>query len=286
MQSYLPLPSFLKSLFDSKRGSGKQSGSGIGLDEGVLNNHHHHHSARRTTSDQSAGSSSSSALGSSRRNGHAMGDHHPYATGGVVATATPTHDEIMRHYDHNCVEVRMSGIHGYGVFAQTDLPKGSYVIEYIGRKMERATIFQVLSKEQGRYVFNLDEKWSIDGSVPENRAGRINHSCEGNCHIKKVDGHIWVVAKRDIRRGEELSYNYGYRLSGLRDMEKNWRCNCGAPNCIGFILRKKDWPELKRKLAEREEMRRRRLQSLMDLNNKAKSEEPSSERAPALSLVN
>ncbi|ELR16332.1 SET domain protein [Acanthamoeba castellanii str. Neff] len=128
-----------------------------------------------------------------------MGDHHYPSTGGVMATTTPTHDEIMRHYDHNCVEVRMSGIHGYGVFAQTDLPKGSYVIEYIGRKMERATIFQVLSKEQGRYVFNLDEKWSIDGSVPENRAGRINHSCEGNCHIKKVDGHIWVG------HGEELA---------------------------------------------------------------------------------
>jgi len=197
-----------------------------------------------------------------------MGEHSS------VPFGSPTQDEIMKHYDSNCVEVRLSSIHGYGVFATKDLPKGSYVIEYIGRKMERATIFQVLTKEQGRYVFNLDEKWSIDGSIPENRAGRINHSCEGNCHIKKVDGHIWVVAKRDIRRGEELSYNYGYRLSGLRDMEKNWRCNCGAPNCIGFILRKKDWPELRRKLAEREELRRRRLQSLMDLNDKAKAEEP------------
>jgi len=197
-----------------------------------------------------------------------------------------THDEVRRMVDPQAVEVRPSHIHGCGVFANKDLAKGSFVIEYIGRKMERSTIFQVLTKEQGRYVFNLDERWSIDGSIPENTAGRINHSCEGNCHIKKIDGHIWVVAKRDIRRGEELSYNYGYRLSGLRDMEKNWRCNCSAPNCIGFILRKKDWPELKRKLAEREELRRRRMQSLMDSNNKSKTEEPGDRGSCHLSVVN
>jgi hypothetical protein len=267
VQSYLPIPSFLKSLFDGKKGS---PAAKTASEEVHLN---HHHSARRATSDQPSSPGTTTSAGG--RN--AMGESH---------YATQTHDEIMRYYDHGCVEVRQSGIHGYGVFSTKDLPKGSYVIEYIGRKMERATIFQVLSKEQGRYVFNLDEKWSIDGSVPENRAGRINHSCEGNCHIKKVDGHIWVVAKRDIRRGEELSYNYGYRLSGLRDMEKNWRCNCGASNCVGFILRKKDWPELKRKLQEREEMRRRRLQSLMDLNNKGKSEEPERASAPChFSLV-
>ncbi len=199
-------------------------------------------------------------------------------------TTTLSHNEIIRSVDPCSVEVRQSKIHNLGVFAKKDLPKGSFVIEYIGRKMERATIFQVLSKEQGRYVFNLDEKWSIDGSIPENLAGRINHSCDGNCHIKKIDGHIWVVAKRDICRGEELSYNYGYRLSGLRDMEKNWRCNCNAPSCIGFILRKKDWPELKRKLQEREELRRRRLASLMELNSKGKTDEP--ERGCHLSLVN
>lgn len=264
--SYLPLPSFIKSLFDSsgKKGSSTHHAGKTSADEGSLHHHgkYHHQDFGSSSVTTSAGRTAG------RRDSMVLCESNP-----------TTQEEIMSRYDPDAVEVRRSGIHGYGVFALKDIPKGSFVIEYIGRKMERATIFQVLTKEQGRYVFNLDEKWSIDGSVPENRAGRINHSCEGNCHIKKVDGHIWVVAKRDIRCGEELSYNYGYRLSGLRDMEKNWRCNCGAPSCIGFILRKKDWPELKRKLAEREEMRRRRLQSLMDLNNKGKSEEP--ERASA-----
>jgi SET domain-containing protein len=176
----------------------------------------------------------------------------------------------LKDYSDSVV-VKPSKVHGLGVFATKNIPAGAYIIEYIGRKMERATIFQVLTKEQGRYVFNLDEHWSIDGSVPENIAGKINHSCDGNCQIKKVDGHIWIVAKRDIMKGEELGYNYGYRLSGLRDMEKNWRCYCGAPNCIGFILRKKDWPELKRKLAEREEMKRRKLESTT--NGKAEQEQ-------------
>jgi len=266
--SYLPFPSFLKSLFESSSGSRKSRESNGGktssdekhggklhptdLSSSSADTRHHSTLSRMMRRDSTARISDSSFSLS-----------HPL-----------THEEIMRQYDPDAVEVRRSNIHGHGVFALKDIRKGTYIIEYIGRKMERATIFQILTKEQGRYVFNLDEKWSIDGSVPENIAGRINHSCEGNCHIKKVDSHIWVVAKRDIKCGEELSYNYGYRLSGLRDMEKNWRCNCSAPSCIGFILRKKDWPELRRKLDEREEMRRRRLQSLMDLTDKGKSDEP------------
>ncbi len=173
-------------------------------------------------------------------------------TASQQTTVLPTHEELLRRVDPLAVQVRQSKIHNLGVFAMKNIPKGTFIIEYEGPKMEGATIFEKLSKEQRRYVFHLDKHWSIDGSSPTNRAGRINHSCDGNCYIEFVDGHIWVVALKDISVGEELGYNYGYRLSSLTDMEKNWRCHCGARNCIGFILRSKDWPKLKRKLEERD----------------------------------
>ncbi len=160
---------------------------------------------------------------------------------------------FVGHVDPSAIEVRQSEIHNVGVFAKKDLPKGTFIVEYVGPKIDRSKFLCQLTEEQARYAFKLDHEWTIDGSSPENVAGRINHSCAGNCSIVTVDGHIWVVAERDICKGEELGYNYGYKLSSLSKMEAKWRCNCRAPNCVGFILRETDWPTLKRKLQEREE---------------------------------
>src|SRR4029453_17715065 len=51
----------------------------------------------------------------------------------------------------------------------------------------------------------------------------------GKVSILRTQRTIWIVAKRDIREGEELSYNYGFTT-------KQYRCQCGANNCCGYIL--------------------------------------------------
>src|SRR5215467_13545021 len=62
------------------------------------------------------------------------------------------------------------------------------------------------------YVFGLDEWYAIDGSMPKNTARYINHSCDPNCHTEQFGNTIWIVAIRDIRAGEELTYNYEYEI--------------------------------------------------------------------------
>jgi SET domain-containing protein len=69
--------------------------------------------------------------------------------------------------------------------------------------------------------------------VEWNPARLINHSCEPNCEaLTDDDNRIWIVAKRDIAAGEELTFNYNYDLEDFKEHP----CQCGAQNCVGFIV--------------------------------------------------
>jgi SET domain-containing protein len=156
------------------------------------------------------------------------------------------------------IEVRESIIHNKGIFAAKDIPKGTHVIEYVGEKVtkEESDIREIMHKEASKkdpakgvvYMFELNDKYDIDGEVPYNTAKYINHSCDPNCEIIYVGEHIWVVACRDIKQGEEVTYNYGFDLEDFKD----YPCRCGSKNCVGYILAEEDWPELKNMIKKQE----------------------------------
>ena len=138
------------------------------------------------------------------------------------------------------VRIRNSKIHGSGGFAKKDIRKGTRIIEYIGKKITKEEADKILD-ENGAFVFDVNEKWDIDGDVPENTARFINHSCNPNCSFEIKDNRIWIKSKKDIKKGEELSYNYGFDLEGY----KKYKCKCGTKKCVGFILDKKHWKRIK-----------------------------------------
>ena len=92
------------------------------------------------------------------------------------------------------------------------------------------------------YIFELDEQFDIDGNVSYNDAKYMNHSCEPNCDFEIKDGHIWIHAIRDINKGEEISYNYGYDFD---DDYKEHPCRCMSQKCVGYILAEEHWEKLK-----------------------------------------
>jgi len=94
---------------------------------------------------------------------------------------------------------------GRGLFTQERIPKGSFVIEYVGRP---ATAKQI-KENRGKYLFWTSDTSMIDGNVPENTARFINHSCAPNCEIIIRNRRVYVFALRTIQPGEELSYDYG-----------------------------------------------------------------------------
>jgi uncharacterized protein len=134
------------------------------------------------------------------------------------------------------VRIGNSHIDGQGLFAAQDIAKGTRIIAYIGEKISRRESARRLEAGNA-YIFHLNYRYALDGKTLENTARYINHSCDPNCQVEKTNGTLWIVASRDIKEGEELSYNYGYEFKHYKDNP----CNCGAKNCCGYILDRQYW---------------------------------------------
>jgi uncharacterized protein len=124
-----------------------------------------------------------------------------------------------------------SPIHGTGGFARTDLARGMLVIEYVGKLVTRAEAIEEC-RHGNEYIFRLDEQTDLDGNVEWNPARFLNHSCAPNCEAELIDGKVWIVALRDLKAGEEATFDYGYDLEDYR----RHPCRCGAPDCVGYII--------------------------------------------------
>lgn len=141
--------------------------------------------------------------------------------------------------------VRRSPIHGRGVFALVDIPKGERVIEYKARKITWAQADRWYadddSKPSHTFLFTLDDKYVLDGNKDANSARWINHSCKPNCESDIVDGRIWIESLRNIKAGEELNYDYNITLETPHTPaeKRRWSCRCGSKNCRGTLLGKK-----------------------------------------------
>ena len=156
--------------------------------------------------------------------------------------------------DTSSIVVRESRIHNNGVFAKHDIKKDARVIEYVGElisveESERRADIQLekhgKNPDEGSvYLFSISKKTDMDGNVPWNPAKFINHSCDPNCESLNEDGRIFLIAIKDIKKGEELSFDYGYDVDNYKDHP----CRCGSKNCIGYIVAENQWPKLRKLL--------------------------------------
>jgi uncharacterized protein len=145
------------------------------------------------------------------------------------------------------LQFRTSPIHGMGGFAAGPILKGTLVIEYTGEKISKAESLRRCEQENP-FIFALDETCDLDGAVGWNPARFLNHSCAPNCDAELIDGRIWIIARRDIACGEEITFNYGYDLDSYRDHP----CECGAPECVGYIVAEELMEEVRRKESARQ----------------------------------
>ena len=176
------------------------------------------------------------------------------------------------------IEVRESEIHGTGVFASTKVPKGKKVIEYIGEKITKKESARrsiaLIEKNRGSetdgavYIFEVNKRHDIDGNIPENTARFINHSCDPNCEPDVIKNRVWLISTRKIKKGEELSYNYGF---DLEDYEEH-KCRCGAKECIGYITAEDNWPKLKKRLDKKKKKAKKSKTKAAKKPAKAKKE--------------
>jgi hypothetical protein len=139
-------------------------------------------------------------------------------------------------------EIRRSSIQGRGAFATRRIKKGERVIEYTGERIswkeaDRRYDDSSMTRHH-TFLFTLTRRTCVDAGVGGNDARFINHSCAPNCEAVIVNGRIYIDAIREIRPGEELSYDYAYERDADtdEDEEQLYMCRCGAPNCRGTIL--------------------------------------------------
>jgi hypothetical protein len=138
------------------------------------------------------------------------------------------------------VRVGTSLIDRQGLFATIDLKKGTRIIRYTGEKISKQECEKRLA-QNNEYIFDLDDGYSLDGKSLKNTARYVNHSCDPNCEAEMINGSIWIVTIKDINKGEEITYNYGYNA----DDYESHPCNCKAENCCGYILGRKYWGLIK-----------------------------------------
>jgi hypothetical protein len=140
-------------------------------------------------------------------------------------------------------KVRNSGIHGRGVFATRTIRKGTTILEYRGE----CTTWEIAqtrpdsdpANPHHTFIFELDDGRVIDAGVRGNAARWINHSCDPNCvTYEDDDGRVFIEARRTIRAGEELTYDYQLSYEGRIGPRvlAAYACRCGAARCRGSML--------------------------------------------------
>ncbi|KAJ7559687.1 hypothetical protein O6H91_04G096700 [Diphasiastrum complanatum] len=159
------------------------------------------------------------------------------------------------------LEVFKTENRGWGVRTLEDIPRGRFVVEYVGEILTQTEADQRAEKHDlssYNYLFNVDhppevpEKNSlvIDGFKCSNVARFINHSCDGNLKIYRVYTEILdfklfrigMYAVKDIQKGEELSYDYSYahqepnmNSTGEMPTSQTVQCLCETKQCRKWL---------------------------------------------------
>ena len=111
---------------------------------------------------------------------------------------------------------------GLGLFATTPIKKDEEIIEYTGELISE----DEANERGGKYLFRIDDNWTIDGKDRKNVARYINHSCRPNAEaeLNEDEQRVFILAKRAIKPGEEIAYDYGKEY--FDDHIKPTGCRC------------------------------------------------------------
>ena len=154
--------------------------------------------------------------------------------------STREQKQIKRQRRKRLWRKQKSPINGMGLFAALPINAGTPIIEFKGRIIPWDEGALMLLRG-ANHVIKFDAQHDLDARPQWSPAGHVNHGCYPNCAIKKKRGSLWLTSIRPIEKGEELLIDYGFDLG-----EEFQPCTCGHPRCRGLMLRKKDWPKLRR----------------------------------------
>ena len=112
---------------------------------------------------------------------------------------------------------------GLGLFATRPIKKRSRIAEYKGPLLTTKQAFKA-EQRGNRYLYEINSRWTIDGSPRSNIARYANHSCNPNADSYNVKLRVFIRALRNIKPGEEIVYDYG--IDYLKNVIGRSYCQC------------------------------------------------------------
>ena len=131
------------------------------------------------------------------------------------------------HMTKECYRVSRSRT-GLGLFATEPIRKGALIVEYSGPRIPTKAAHALERDGSNRYIFEINSRWSIDGSGRDNMGRYANHSCRPNAESELVRGKVILRAIRRIMPGDEITYDYGKEYVALF-----FKDGCRCAKCIG-----------------------------------------------------
>jgi uncharacterized protein len=137
--------------------------------------------------------------------------------------------------------VKQSSIHGKGIFAKKNIKAGQKIGRYKGTIITNEESYERFVDVDGHshtFFFSIDEDHVIDGGDNGNGLKYCNHSCSPNAEAKNEGKKVKVYALQDIKKGNEIFYDYLLEFPGkiTKKILKKYACFCGSPNCRGTQL--------------------------------------------------
>jgi len=98
---------------------------------------------------------------------------------------------------------------GLGLFATAPIAERTLVIEYKGRRIATKLAQEIEKRRANKYLFEINSRWTIDGSSRRNLARYVNHACDPNTEAELIRGRMMFRAVKAIAPGEEITIDYG-----------------------------------------------------------------------------
>ena len=164
---------------------------------------------------------------------------------------------------------------GLGLFATKKIKKGAKIIRYFGPLLDSKK--KKDDAIENKYLFELNNRWTIDGSVRRNVARYVNHGCKPNAEsdVRPRKRKVFIRAIKNIEPGDEINYDYG------TDYFKAYLKPIGC-KCVACEKKRK-----KKRAEARAERLRLKAKELKKAERKArkKAEKAAAKRANARSLA-
>ena len=113
---------------------------------------------------------------------------------------------------------------GLGLFAAKPIAEKAYIVTYRGKRIPTKEAHRREQAGKAKYMFEINNRWTIDGSSRRNLGRYINHACRPNCEAVLRKGELVFVALRDIAPDEEITLDYGKEYFDLFIAPLGCRC--------------------------------------------------------------